>query len=204
MSTTHCYFCGTSKEVSSLKRCSKCHTATYCDETCQKADWKRGGHKLECDQRLRTFPVQTQPYRVLNARSDRVCPDDIGALEVVTKEDSAEANQFAFRCLKVDPLTGVMLSTGQHDFDDKDIATPLWKQCANYVATHEESYLVFGWAVFQSDTAYCAEPWICVFHDKQFKLIGSIMAGLFFPDDSVRGYFRQHGRAPLNVVFWTN
>ena len=35
------------------KRCSRCHAASYCSEKCQKAHWKRGGHKkLCCDKNM--------------------------------------------------------------------------------------------------------------------------------------------------------
>ncbi|KAL1937054.1 hypothetical protein VTO73DRAFT_15146, partial [Trametes versicolor] len=45
-SKTHCSYCGKSSEVA-LKCCSHCKGVRYCDEACQRADYKPR-HKLAC------------------------------------------------------------------------------------------------------------------------------------------------------------
>ena len=40
-----CNFCG--NESKFMPSCKKCNQVYYCDQICQKADWKRG-HKLSC------------------------------------------------------------------------------------------------------------------------------------------------------------
>ena len=41
-----CSFCGIMN--GNCKLCSKCRITVYCDEQCQRTDWREGGHKGEC------------------------------------------------------------------------------------------------------------------------------------------------------------
>ncbi|KAJ7061247.1 hypothetical protein C8F01DRAFT_1231170 [Mycena amicta] len=36
-------------QTSKLKRCSHCQALSYCSKTCQKTDWRRGGHRGACN-----------------------------------------------------------------------------------------------------------------------------------------------------------
>ena len=40
-----CGHCGAEKMLDALKKCSMCRAVHYCDGACQRAHWKRGGHK---------------------------------------------------------------------------------------------------------------------------------------------------------------
>jgi hypothetical protein len=54
-SGTVCDHCGKTAEqagVRSLKVCSGCHIAFYCCDACAKTDWRRGGHKAVCKERV--------------------------------------------------------------------------------------------------------------------------------------------------------
>ena len=42
-----CFACGASKDTVVLRKCARCSCARYCDESCQRADWKRH-RKTEC------------------------------------------------------------------------------------------------------------------------------------------------------------
>ena len=43
-----CSFC---EKIGPLKKCKRCRIACYCDKKCQKHDWNKGGHRLDCRQR---------------------------------------------------------------------------------------------------------------------------------------------------------
>ena len=43
-----CGHCGAEKMLDALKKCGKCRAVHYCDGACQRAHWKRGGHKELC------------------------------------------------------------------------------------------------------------------------------------------------------------
>ncbi|KAJ7177441.1 hypothetical protein C8R43DRAFT_1118434 [Mycena crocata] len=40
--------CGKIQPKRQLKRCAACHSAYYCDTSCQGVDWKAGGHRTIC------------------------------------------------------------------------------------------------------------------------------------------------------------
>ncbi|KAJ7898082.1 hypothetical protein B0H13DRAFT_2521086 [Mycena leptocephala] len=40
--------CGEIDEREYFNRCSRCNAAYYCDDECQKADWRQGGHRGVC------------------------------------------------------------------------------------------------------------------------------------------------------------
>jgi hypothetical protein len=40
--------CGEIDERKYFSRCSRCNAAYYCDDECQKADWRQGGHRGVC------------------------------------------------------------------------------------------------------------------------------------------------------------
>ncbi len=50
--STACSCCGAEAAENGGKKklqvCSKCHRKAYCSATCQRQDWKDGGHKLSC------------------------------------------------------------------------------------------------------------------------------------------------------------
>jgi len=55
-----CDSCGKSRwelGVKELLVCAKCKTTHYCSRECEKADWKRGGHKHFCRSSEREFKV---------------------------------------------------------------------------------------------------------------------------------------------------
>ena len=45
---TSCAHCGAEKVVGALKKCTRCRAVHYCNGDCQRAHWKRGGHKQAC------------------------------------------------------------------------------------------------------------------------------------------------------------
>ena len=57
---TACSCCGAAS--SSLKRCGRCHTVSYCSVDCQRNDWK-AGHKTACtvSDGTAAMPVRGQP-----------------------------------------------------------------------------------------------------------------------------------------------
>ncbi|KAJ5919621.1 hypothetical protein N7454_009456 [Penicillium verhagenii] len=64
---TKCRKCGTiSSNETPLKRCSRCHSAYYCSQDCQKADWKT--HKMACTSKPET---QARASTSTSARPDR-------------------------------------------------------------------------------------------------------------------------------------
>ena len=46
--SVQCSRCRTSRAAEFIKLCGGCHTTKYCSVDCQRADWREGGHKLEC------------------------------------------------------------------------------------------------------------------------------------------------------------
>jgi hypothetical protein len=63
-----CCVCG--KEGSGLKKCSRCHIATYCGKDCQLEDWKYRKHKTKCkpiksaEQQARKPQEKAKPKRM--------------------------------------------------------------------------------------------------------------------------------------------
>ena len=45
---TSCAHCGAEKVAAALKKCTRCRAVHYCNGDCQRAHWKRGGHKQAC------------------------------------------------------------------------------------------------------------------------------------------------------------
>ena len=43
-----CAHCGAEKVLVALKKCTRCRAVHYCNGDCQRAHWKRGGHKQAC------------------------------------------------------------------------------------------------------------------------------------------------------------
>jgi hypothetical protein len=43
-----CAHCKKVGELDTMKRCGRCRRVTYCSGACQKAHWKKGGHKDVC------------------------------------------------------------------------------------------------------------------------------------------------------------
>ena len=43
-----CAHCGAEKVFLALKQCTRCRAVHYCNGVCQRAHWKRGGHKQAC------------------------------------------------------------------------------------------------------------------------------------------------------------
>ena len=42
------------------KRCNRCFAAAYCSAACQKQHWKRGGHKVACNERRKYLPEEEE------------------------------------------------------------------------------------------------------------------------------------------------
>ncbi|KAK7058182.1 hypothetical protein R3P38DRAFT_3253162 [Favolaschia claudopus] len=40
--------CGKIQDGSGCRRCSRCHSAYYCNSDCQRTDWTHGGHRASC------------------------------------------------------------------------------------------------------------------------------------------------------------
>ncbi|KAF7322105.1 MYND-type domain-containing protein [Mycena kentingensis (nom. inval.)] len=64
--------CGTFRETSDIQRCSRCHSAFYCNATCQRADFTDGGHKRFCKQlkaahEARSAHISSTDYDFLRA-----------------------------------------------------------------------------------------------------------------------------------------
>jgi hypothetical protein len=38
------------KIVQKMKKCSGCHIAWYCTKSCQRNDWRHGGHRTQCSE----------------------------------------------------------------------------------------------------------------------------------------------------------
>ncbi|KAJ7624300.1 hypothetical protein DFH06DRAFT_1446002 [Mycena polygramma] len=55
--------CGKTEARSQFRRCSGCKAFFYCSRKCQKADWKRGGHRENCS-----------PHMMLTLADSRSCP----------------------------------------------------------------------------------------------------------------------------------
>ncbi len=47
--------CGKSEGKAKFLTCAKCTQVLYCSKECQVTDWKRGGHKADCQGDLRTL-----------------------------------------------------------------------------------------------------------------------------------------------------
>jgi len=45
----HCAYCGPCSGQIFTLLCGRCNTANYCSKKCQRAHWKKGGHREECD-----------------------------------------------------------------------------------------------------------------------------------------------------------
>ena len=77
-----CSFCD--KPGASLKRCGNCKLAWYCDEDCQRADWK-AGHKAVCrSDSLKQVNIDAKSLRVVRQHTEskniaRFVLDAIGA-----------------------------------------------------------------------------------------------------------------------------
>ena len=42
------------------KRCNRCSAVAYCSAACQKQHWKRGGHKVACNERMKYLPEEEE------------------------------------------------------------------------------------------------------------------------------------------------
>jgi hypothetical protein len=52
-----CATCGkTNANKVTLKQCSKCGMVQYCSRECQITGWKKGNHKITCEQNVKQFP----------------------------------------------------------------------------------------------------------------------------------------------------
>ncbi|KAJ7676578.1 hypothetical protein DFH06DRAFT_1291567 [Mycena polygramma] len=49
------YKCGAIQEKTQFKRCGGCLEAYYCSESCQRADWRAGGHREACGLREHNY-----------------------------------------------------------------------------------------------------------------------------------------------------
>ena len=41
-------------------KCARCKAAAYCSAACQKQHWKRGGHKVACNERMKYLPEEEE------------------------------------------------------------------------------------------------------------------------------------------------
>ena len=52
-----CFHCGKNPgDEEKLLKCARCTVASYCQKSCQIADWKQGGHKKACSSYARVGP----------------------------------------------------------------------------------------------------------------------------------------------------
>ena len=84
-----CGHCGAEKVLDVLKKCGKCRAVHYCDGTCQRAHWKRGGHKELCREQFACTICLDDDAYPLPIQCGCGCRDAAGLAHVACKVEYA-------------------------------------------------------------------------------------------------------------------
>ena len=80
-----CGHCGAEKCLDALKKCGRCLAVHYCDGACQRAHWKRGGHKQACKEPLACIICLDNDGHPLPIQCGCGCRDAAGCAHVACK-----------------------------------------------------------------------------------------------------------------------
>eukprot|EP00035_Acanthoeca_spectabilis_P039679 m.64190 g.64190 ORF g.64190 m.64190 type:complete len:441 (-) comp9703_c0_seq2:113-1435(-) len=119
-----CANCQTKGTPQSLKKCARCMRVFYCNETCQRAHWKTGGHKKVCVAARDTIKAAPKG-RVAKATGTSEKPRCIICLE-----DSPPPLQSGCGCRGAAGLAhaACRIEDARHAPDDPSTHTP-WTNC---------------------------------------------------------------------------
>ena len=84
-----CGHCGAEKARNALKKCGKCRAVHYCDGACQRAHWKRGGHKELCREQFTCTICLDDDAFPLAIQCSCGCRDAAGCAHVTCKAEYA-------------------------------------------------------------------------------------------------------------------
>ena len=85
-----CGYCGTEKVQQLLKKCTRCRAMHYCSSDCQRAHWKRGGHKRACREQFACTICLDDEDHPLPIQCGCGCRDAAGCAHVACKAAYAE------------------------------------------------------------------------------------------------------------------
>ena len=80
---------GTVDAHQNWKKCGRCKQAFYCDPTCQRAHWKRGGHKQACKEALACFICLDNDTHPLPIQTGCGCRGEAGSAHISCKIKAA-------------------------------------------------------------------------------------------------------------------
>ena len=84
-----CGLCGAEKVLNALKKCGKCRAVHYCNGACQRAHWKRGGHKELCREQFACTICLDDDVYPLPIQCGCGCRDAAGCSHVECKAEYA-------------------------------------------------------------------------------------------------------------------
>ena len=84
-----CGHCGAEKALGAMKKCGKCRAVHYCDGACQRAHWKRGGHKGMCREQFACTICLDDDAYPLPIQCGCGCRDAAGCAHVACKAEYA-------------------------------------------------------------------------------------------------------------------
>jgi hypothetical protein len=73
--------CGSCKLVGGTLKCSRCKSTYYCNRDCQKAHWKHGGHKHECQPLVNTVKMAPDAAVLVQMEGMSLGSDEVAAKE---------------------------------------------------------------------------------------------------------------------------
>ncbi|KAJ7213453.1 hypothetical protein GGX14DRAFT_445168 [Mycena pura] len=101
LSCSHCHKMNSSSEEPGLRKCSGCRRLAYCNNECQKADWRH--HKAFC-QTIQLVEKDTEATREMAAAYSQAAQNDLETLNLIS---IAHSDRFIALCTKLlqRPLT---------------------------------------------------------------------------------------------------